>query len=147
MGEVSVNKFVNSIMNDYDFNRNGKIDLDKDETYFDQDQTTQEGNMMYRTVTRFSYNDLFVKSDANNDGKVTKEEITDVVNKYDTDKNGTLSARGFWDWLTGKPEGELDVFNREVPERSRIIAKYPIGTVPNIPNPPIPQNPVFPHNV
>lgn len=144
MDNYSVDKLANRIMYNYDRNGDGVVNLkgNRDESYFDEETTTTEGNTIYRNVTRYSNEDLFIKADADQDGKITKDEVKAVLNQYDSNKDGKLSARGFWDWLTGKPEGELDVFNREVPEKARLIAKYPIGQIPqqpNIPNPPYPH--------
>lgn len=150
MSSVSVNKFVNSIMNDYDQNRNGSIELKEgsffagDESTYQEDRITHEGNQTVRTITEFSYDQLFIKADKNNDGKVTRDELNDVVKSYDKNNDGKLSARSFWDVISGKPAGELDVFNKEIPERSRVIYRQVISTDPIVP--PIPNPPMPPHN-
>lgn len=147
MGEVSIGKFVNSIMYDYDRNRNGSIELrptGRDESYFDKRDVQNTPDQTIITVTRYSYDELFLRADKDKDNKVTKDEITDVVNEFDKDKNGKLTARSFWDWLTGKPEGELDVFNRKVPERSRIIYREVINH-PTNPGHPYPNQPPHPY--
>ncbi len=144
MNDVSVSKYVNSIMYDYDYNRNGSIDLRNDwrtESYFDERQIVTEGNAQYRVTTRYSFDELFLSADKDKDNKVTKQEITDLVNEYDKDKNGKLSYKSIWDWASGKPDGELDVFNKKVPEYKRIIQKDYLGPVN--PNPNVP----YPHNV
>jgi Ca2+-binding EF-hand superfamily protein len=143
MGEVSISRLVNSIVNDYDRNGNGVIDLKangRDESYFDKREVRETPNETVITDTRYSYDALFLRADADKDNKVTKDEITAVANEFDKDKNGKLTVRSFWDWISGKPEGELDVFSRQIPERSRIIYQqtiphaqgpaYPVGDFP-----------------
>lgn len=143
MKDISINRIVDDAFNRYDQNRNGTIDLDsnpnKDESFYDESRIEKQGNTTYRIVDRYSNEDLFVKSDTNQDNKVTKEEVAAFVSKYDTDKNGKLSERSFWDWVGGKPKGELDVFNSEIPERRREIFRQVISVDPNppyVPNPP-----------
>lgn len=144
MNDIPVNRIVNDAMNRYDQNRNGVIDLDaspyKDESFYDESRTERQGNTTYRITDRYSNEDLFIKSDVNNDQKVTKEELSDFVSKYDTDKNGKLSVRSFWDTITGKPKGELDIFNNQVPERRREIFRQVIAV-----DPMPPYNPNVPH--
>ncbi|MFN8671948.1 MAG: hypothetical protein U0457_07695 [Candidatus Sericytochromatia bacterium] len=146
MDNISIGKIVNDAVYRYDQNRNGVIDLDSnqfnDESSYDESRIERQGNTTYRIVDRFSNQDLFVKADVDGDKKVTKEELTNFVSKYDKDNDGKLSARSFWDWVSGKPKGELDVFNQEVPERRREIFRQVIAVDP--PMPPIP-NPPMPH--
>jgi hypothetical protein len=134
MGEVPISKLVSSILRDYDRNGNGSIELKangNDESYFDKRDVRETPNETVITVTRYSYDELFLKADKNKDNKVTADEITDVANEFDADKNGKLTVRSFWEWLTGKPEGELDVFDRQIPERSRVIYQ---NTIPHPPH-------------
>lgn len=145
MNKISVDKLVNNIMHDYDRNRNNSIELDnkRDESYFDDDKITNEGNQTVRTVTRYSNDALFLSADKNKDNKVTKEELKETISQYDKDNDGKLSVRSFWDTITGKPAGELDKLNKDLPETSRVIFRQVLSVNPPIQHPNIP-NPNFP---
>ena len=151
MNKISVDKLVNNIMSDYDHNRNNSIDLNpkKDESFHDESETTYEGNQTVRTVTRYSNDQLFLSADKNKDNKVTKEELKETISQYDKDNDGKLSARGLWDVITGKPAGEMDKLNNDLPETSQVIFRQVINNGPMYPinpgNPGYPRPP-FTHN-
>lgn len=146
MNKISVDKLVNNIMHDYDRNRDKSISLNpkKDESFHDDSQISYEGNQTVKTVTRYSNDELFISADKNKDNMVTKDELKETISQYDTDKDGKLTARSFWDSITGKPAGELDKLNKDMPEKSRVIFRQVINNGNLNPMPPI--NPGFPMN-
>jgi len=143
MSNVSVNSVVNGIMAAYDHNQNGEIDL-KRQGFFKREETTRSENSAWSdddsinlSTTSFSREKLFYAADGqgNRDGKVSRDELTAVVSSYDKNHDGQLDERGFFGRLFSgfkKPEGELNVFNREYGERSYTNTTS-ISTKPNIP--------------
>jgi hypothetical protein len=135
MDQISLKNYVDTIAYQYDRNGNGVIDLDKDENYYDENLGGQ--------VTRYSFDELFINADKNKDNKVTRDEINSVVSEYDTNKDGKLSLRNFWEYITGKPEGEWEVFNRKMPERSWVISTSPFPNRNSLPVGDFPENPAI----
>jgi len=148
MGEISIGGLVNNIVRDYDRNRNGQLELDKKEDYFDEKTSRYEGDRYITEVHRYTYDSLFKVADTNGDRVITKDELAEVVKKFDKDNDGKLTARSFWDWVTGKPKGEYDVFSEDLPEMKRLIRRdvfyNPNPNFPNHPNYPLGDFPINP---
>ncbi|HEY9721547.1 MAG TPA: hypothetical protein V6D47_06010 [Oscillatoriaceae cyanobacterium] len=111
---VNIQSFVNSVFSTYDQGYSAKgIDV-TDESTLDTGKTDLMGVCeYYKTYS----NDMFVKADANHDGIMTRQELTNFVGKYDTNHNGQLDDRG---WLAkllhiGGPS-ELEKFQSQYKE-------------------------------
>src|SRR5579862_8451986 len=95
--DISVRKMANEIMQKYDHNRNGVIDLPgspeasfgKDETIFTQRMTGLCGNPTYA----YSYRNLFEAADVNHDRHVTRDELENVIRRFDKEGKGALTTQ------------------------------------------------------
>lgn len=121
---VPISRIVDRIFQDYDHNQNGVIDLkgpgkgnvfqrirdeirNPDEGYRMDDY--QGGGMVAQPPRVFHHLKLFHEADTNGDMKVTREELTAVVSRFDKDGDGKLSTRGLAFW---EPKGEKQHFER-----------------------------------
>ena len=95
---VNVNGLVNDILYKYDHNKNGVVNLKRPDGFYTQ-------------------RDLFYAADKDGNGEVTRDEMAEVVKKFDKDGDGQMTSRGFWGWLTRKPKQELDLYNDQYKER------------------------------
>lgn len=128
---LSVNHIVTDAMYKYDHNKNGVIELNRPDGIMNRLKNPDERIRSRTDVNSFkedsltistqvySMRDLMYAADANRDGKVTREELTAQVQKFDKDGDGQMTARGFWGWLTRKPKQELDFFNKEFGEKTQ----------------------------
>ena len=125
---VNVNGLVNDIMYKYDHNKNGVVDLKRPDGFWDKmknpDERVRSKTSSYVSqdelnisTSVYTMRDLFYAADKDNDGKVTRDEMTKVVKGFDKDGDGEMKSRGFWGWLTRKPKQELDLFNDQYKER------------------------------
>ena len=127
---TNVNAFVAQIMTKYDHNSNGVIDLKRPDGILNKLKNPDERVRSKTNVTSgmekdtvnistsvYSMRDLFFHADANRDGKVDRDELTTAIKAYDKDGDGSMGARGFWGWLTRKPKGEMDLFNKDFGEK------------------------------
>ena len=127
---TSVNALVAQIMTKYDHNNNGVIDTKRPDGVWNKlknpDERVRsktsvgssfEEDKINISTSVYTMRDLFYHADANRDGKVERDELEKAIKAYDKDGDGQMGARGFWGWLTRKPKGELDVFNKEFGEK------------------------------
>lgn len=127
---TSVNALVAQIMTKYDHNSNGVVDLRRPDGIMNKLKNPDERVRSKTSVTPgmekdsinisssvYTLRDLFFHADANRDGKVDRDELTTAVKSYDKDNDGSMGARGFWGWLTRKPKGEMDIFNKDFGEK------------------------------
>jgi hypothetical protein len=125
---VNVNGMVNDIVYKYDHNKNGVVNLTRPDGFWDKVKNPDErvrsktsvssfGDELNVSTSVYTQRDLFYAADKNNDGQVTREELTEVVKKFDTNGDGQMTSRGFWGWLTRKPKQELDLYNDQYKER------------------------------
>lgn len=125
---VNVNGMVNDIVYKYDHNKNGVVNLKRPDGFWDKVKNPDErvrsktsvssfGDELNVSTSVYTQRDLFYAADKNNDGEVTREELTEVVKKFDKDGDGQMTSRGFWGWLTRKPKQELDLYNDQYKER------------------------------
>lgn len=119
-----ISAMIDRIMTDYDHNGNGVIDLK---------QPRAMGNVFQRVAQTLTTADeriskdcqpgipaimptyirLFREADANHDNIVTREEMTAVIRRFDTNGDGALSSRGIAFW---KPCDEMQRFNKQFGE-------------------------------
>jgi Ca2+-binding EF-hand superfamily protein len=121
MKDVSISKLVNGVFANYDSNKNNVIELDNNERAYVRTDVSDGIDQTIVTVASFSNDRLFLKADKNNDKKVSKDELENVFREYDHDKNGKLSERCFLDTIFGKAKGELDRFNKDMPQDTKIL--------------------------
>lgn len=127
---TNVNAFVAQIMTKYDHNANGVIDLKRPDGIINKLKNPDErvrsktnvGPGMEKdsiniSTSVYSMRDLFFHADANRDGKVDRDELTNAIKAYDKDGDGNMGSRGFWGWLTRKPKQEMDLFNKDFGEK------------------------------
>jgi Ca2+-binding EF-hand superfamily protein len=127
---TSVNALVAQIMTKYDHNSNGVVDLKRPDGIWNKLKNpdervrsktnvgpSMEEDKLNISTSVYTMRDLFFHADANNDGKVDRDELTNAVKAYDKDGDGQMGARGFWGWLTRKPKQELDLFNQDFGEK------------------------------
>jgi hypothetical protein len=125
---VNVNGMVNDIVYKYDHNKNGVVNLKRPDGFWDKVKNPDErvrsktsvssfGDELNVSTSVYTQRDLFYAADKNNDGEVTRDELTEVVKKFDKDGDGQMTSRGFWGWLTRKPKQELDLYNDQYKER------------------------------
>jgi len=93
------------------------------------------------TLTRHSHEKLFRAADKNNDGLVTRQELSDAIKFFDSNNDGKLTNSGpFWN-----RKGELRNFEKAYPERSEIldqrIIPKPRPIHPQPPHHPLPPRP------
>lgn len=133
MGSTSINHMVADIMYKYDHNKNGVIDLTQPDGFWNKLKNPDErvrsttntyttpdgkgGDTLTISSSVYTMRDLFYAADKNGDKKVTTDELTAEIKKFDENGDGTLTSRGFWGWLTRKPKQELDKFNDAYGER------------------------------
>lgn len=136
MPNLNVNALASQIMTQYDHNRNGQIEMakpkggnfwDKARNFFSESELTRSNAHSYQTGDQVNFSQtvrtqqrLFYAADAqgNNDGKVTHQELTNVIKQFDRDGDGQLSDVGFIGRLMSgfKKEGELQNFNANYAE-------------------------------
>lgn len=122
---VSVRELSQQILQQYDANGNGQIDLNRpvltnrghSEAYR-QDATFSENAGIafpHRELTR---KELFEAADhaGDNNGEVTGAELENLIGSFDGDHNGVLDSRGIQGMRKGRALGELDLFNRKYDE-------------------------------
>jgi hypothetical protein len=125
---VNVNGMVNDILYKYDHNKNGVVNLKRPDGFWDKVKNPDErvrsktsvnsfGDDLNISTSVYTQRDLFYAADKDGNGSVTRDELTDVVKKFDKDGDGQMTSRGFWGWLTRKPKQELDLFNDQYKER------------------------------
>lgn len=109
---MKISDFVNSVWQNYNPGSSKPIDLDSQ-----SDRNPHTDFMDVCEYTTAYSNDMFVKADANHDGKLTKQELTNFVAQYDTDHDGDLSQPGWLSRLFGA-KGEWDAFSQQYHEIS-----------------------------
>lgn len=131
---VAVLKTVAEILADYDHNRNGGIEIrrptgfwppfiGRDELTRKETVRSEERNRDGRVVkviyTTYTYSraELFYAADADHDGVIHRDELQDVIASFDRDRDGMLTRRGFWGWVTRKDKGEYDLFVNQYGEQ------------------------------
>jgi hypothetical protein len=132
MPGTSIQRIVNDIMLNYDHNKNGVIELERpkatgnmlqraaermknpDERVRSNSTTYSTGDEINISTTVRTQHHLFIAADADNDKKVTRQELLKFVETYDTNKNGELDSRGAKVW---KAAEELQKFNKDFGER------------------------------
>ena len=101
---VNINGLVNDIMYKYDHNKNGVINLQRPEGFKEKLKNPDErvrsktsvnsfGDDLNISTSVYTQRDLFYAADKNNDGEVTREELTDAVKKFDTNGDGEMTGR------------------------------------------------------
>lgn len=109
---IGVDTQVSDIFSSYNRDFDSELDLDtrwrtpEDIRRVENRHTDSDGNYTYSTYTYYSIQELAGRADADNDGKVTRDELRTAVAAYDADGNGRL-----------QPD-ENRRFDREVGERS-----------------------------
>ena len=116
MGSLNINSFVNSVFAKYQQGASSKGIDTANESAVNTNKTDLMGNcFIYNTYS----NDMFVKADANHDGILTKQELTNFVDKFDTNHDGQLNDRG---WLAKLlnigGQSELEKFQSQFKEYS-----------------------------
>jgi hypothetical protein len=128
MKERSISAVVGFYLARYDHNRNGRIDLPRNQTSKMQIQVDgvsyqKDTSKVYApdellTSNGWSYEkeQAFVRaSDTDGDGAATTAEMTGLVKTFDRNSDGRLDERGFWAQLFGLfgfgKKGEYEVFN------------------------------------
>lgn len=127
---TSVTALVSDYMAKYDHNRNGVIDLKRPDGVWNKLKNPDERVRSKTSVTPgfeqdsinistsvYTIDRLLYAADKDNSGTVTRDELETAVKKYDTNNDGQLTSRGFWGWLTRKPQQDLDIFKKELGER------------------------------
>lgn len=131
MGSIAINRLVSRIIGQYDHNYNGVVDLKKPEREVERRETRQTPDYIeYSTWTRRK---LFEAADTNGDQKVTAEELTAEISKFDKNGDGKLETRG-WFW---NPRQEYDDFEDTFGEGLVSQIQVPI---PHPPTPPLPPH-------
>lgn len=108
---VGVETSVQNVLDGYDHDSNGRIDLEDDWWHGSETQRTvrtrhedSDGDVWYETDV-YSIERLATRADADGDWIVTRGELTGTIGSYDADRNGRLQG------------DELARFDREVGER------------------------------
>lgn len=126
----SIPAMVANYMSRYDHNRDGVLDIKRpagvwkslttrDERVRSTTMTTpaMEEDKVNLSTTYHTIDRLLYAADKDSNGHVTPEELTATIGRYDQDKDGRLSYRGFLDTLRFRPREEGDEFERELGER------------------------------
>ncbi len=130
MGAIAINRLVSRIIGQYDHNYNGVVDLKKPEREVERRETRHTPDYIeYSTWTRRK---LFEAADTNDDQKVTEEELTAQIAKFDKNGDGKLETRG-WFW---NPRQEYDDFEDAFGEGLVSQIHVPIHHPPTPPIPP-----------
>ena len=128
MRERSIDAVVGHYLARYDHNRNGRIDLPRNQTTKEQieidgvsykkdtSKVYSPDELYTRDGFRYSSEQAFIRaSDRNADGASTPEEMYALVKTYDKNGDGRLEQRGFWSWLIGlfgfSKRSEYEIFN------------------------------------
>lgn len=133
MSGMNIHRIVSDIFTKYDHNKNGVIELERpqsqgnvlkrignslanpDERVRSSAQTYSKGDELTINSQVYTQHALFVAADANNDKKLTMEELrTFISQNFDANKNGNLESRGAKIW---KAKNELEQFNSAYGER------------------------------
>ena len=131
MGSIAINRLVSRIISAYDHNHNGVVELQKPQREVDRREVRHTPDYIeYSTWTREK---LFAAADTNKDQKVTAEELTAQVAKFDTNGDGKLETRG-WVW---NPRKEYEHFEAAFGEELLHQTHVPL---PHPPTPPIPPH-------
>ncbi|MEB3222734.1 MAG: hypothetical protein VKS61_11710 [Candidatus Sericytochromatia bacterium] len=130
----SIEAMAATFMARYDHNRNGSLELRRPEGFWKSLVTADERyrsntnvgpsyeedkvniSTTYHTIERLMY-----AADKNDDGVVTPAELRAAISRFDANKDGQLSYRGFLDTLRLKPADEGNKFDRELGERLRTV--------------------------
>lgn len=96
---MKIDAMVNRIFSTVDRNRNNVLEVGKESTW------------QINSPWKYAYNcDTFVRSaDANNDGKVTKTEMKDLIKSYDTNGDGALKMNGIRNQEWFRMQTDLDI--------------------------------------
>lgn len=122
---VRVDSLTNEILAKYDHDRNGRLELVGGGGWTLPGQTRDERlrketvrqvvrgkdgqiQKFVYTISTYTRRDMFYAADANDNDRVTREELLELVTSFDKDRNESLSRRGLWGWLTFKAKGEYD---------------------------------------
>lgn len=120
MSSVPINKLVASLMYQYDYNKNGQIDIERRVIGNNRKNESSrfEENHLNGDKVEFSRGDLFKDADKAGikDKKVTREELENFIGKFDKDGDGFLSSRGVDGMVKGKALGEYELFLRDYEE-------------------------------
>jgi Ca2+-binding EF-hand superfamily protein len=153
--DISVNSIASDIMSLYDRNKNGSIEYrgNRSEGTRAESASSYDGENLNFSSTRYSREKLFIASDSNNDGKVTREELVNTIKEFDKNGDSNLTQTGFVDWVKSKfggekKENELSPFDRQYGEqRHTNSVSIPVNPKPSYPDPYYPSNPSKPSSV
>lgn len=127
MDKISVNNLVNKYFDNYDKNKDQKIELKKDnpkdkfdlpESFY-VDMQYSSSTKTHVEVTKTDMSNLFNKADLNNDNILTKDELkTFIKDNYDKGNKGYLSGSTtskipLIKIFVDSKDGEIDKFNTD----------------------------------
>ena len=124
---IPVYRFAEELMWQFDYDRNGVIDLDAVQmlvpltnktALIDGKKTVSEDHRIEDFNRVFTRDKLFLTADVNHDKHVTKEELVALVRTYDTSKDGLLNGNP-WRRMVGNDE--RSAFEAEFAERQSEI--------------------------
>lgn len=139
---VAINKLAHQIIQAYDRNNDGHIQLgrgNKDESFRYDRQYLSFPDRDEVILSKVSRQKLFQAADTNGDKKITQAELTALLSTFDTNNDGKLKNKGpFWN-----RKGEYKNYQKAFPGRSQIIDRNVIykPQPPYHPGPPLPQFP------
>jgi hypothetical protein len=147
---VSINSLASQIIRNYDSNGDGVINLRGNRPESDRLQRDFIPGSQYDTITltRFNQDKLFAKADTNNDGRVTRDELTGVIKLFDTNNDGQLKNSGpFWN-RKGEEKNYQKAFGEQGEILDHQIIHHPQPPMPPYPHYPggYPNQPGFPHH-
>lgn len=140
---TAISSIVNNIFRDYDRNGDGAISTRRGlgfEGSHNERQMVPGHNYDEILVLRYTHDKLFKAADKNDDGFVSRRELTDAIKFFDTNNDGELKNSGpFWN-----RKGEYKNFEKAYPERSEVIERHLIPKPVQPPHIPYPNHPNYP---
>ena len=152
MDKIGVNSLVNKYFDNYDRNKDNKIELKKESKadkldlpesfYVDMQYSTSDKKEV--TVSKTDMSKLFNKADLNGDNILTKDELTKFIkDNYDKGNKGFLSGSTtskipIVKMFVDSKDGEIDQFNKdfkpEVTSEKMSIKDIPTNKIKQIRN-------------